>query len=145
MAKSFQAVVRPVVPGFWVCLLLQILLLFQQESNYPNINESTNKLTSNNASAFMVPGIFWSAWILVSLFMACPVLMERTTGFFLGHNRQMAISGLRLFGIPMGLFLLIDLFGYPARIIAGWTVFHYSLALFLSCLFDYMSQLDSRC
>ena len=145
MAKSFHTIVRPVVPGFWVCLLLQILLLFQPEINDPIINESTNKLTLSKASAFMAPGIVWSAWIVVSLFMVCPVLMEPIIGFSGIHNKQLAISGLRLFGIPMGLFLLIEFFGYPARIIAGWTVFHYSLALFLSCLFDYMSQHDSRC
>jgi hypothetical protein len=145
MAKSFHTIVRPVVPGFWVCLLLQILLLFQPEINDPTINESTNKLILIKASAFMVPGIVWSAWIVVSLFVVCPVLMESIIGFSGIHNKQLAISGLRLFGIPMSLFLLIEFFGYPARIIAGWTVFHYSLALFLSCLFDYKSQLDSRC
>lgn len=145
MAKSFHTIVRPVVPGFWVCLLLQILLLFQPEINDPTINESTNKLILIKASAFMVPGIVWSAWIVVSLFVVCPVLMESVIGFSGIYNRQLAISGLRLFGIPTSLFLLIEFFGYPARIIAGWTVFHYSLALFLSCLFDYMSQLDSRC
>lgn len=143
MAKSFRTVVSPVVPGFWVCLLLQILLLFHPEINDLIINEPPNKLTK--APAFMVPGIFWSAWIIVSLFFVCPVLLERFIRFLGGHNGQLAISGLRLVGIPMGLFLLIEFFGHPARIIAGWTVFHYSLTLFLSCLFDYMSQSDSRC
>jgi len=76
---------------------------------------------------FWAPPLF-SAWILGR---------KRRNSRFVSRAGEM---GLRLIGIPgilLGISLLLN---FPVRLLAVWTVFHYSLALISSMFADYRMQ-----
>jgi hypothetical protein len=132
-------------PGLLTCLVFQaIWLLHPLEKHAELIQGKGLEPMSFSSWGWMTPLSFWPAWLMVASFFFLPGLLEnilcnpsKPQSHF--HFRLLEM-GARLVGMPLALYLLHITLDSPARSVTGWTVFHYSLALFSSIVTEYRMQ-----
>ena len=130
-------------PGFLVCMLAQVLSIFNPVEDLASKPDGEIPEKVSNIS-FISPEASWISWFVIALFFWAPPLFS---AWILGRKRRNSrfVSragemGLRLIGIPgilLGISLLLN---FPVRLLAVWTVFHYSLALISSMVAEYRMQ-----
>ncbi len=124
-------------------MLAQVLSIFNPVEDLaarPN-GEIPEKVSINS---FISAEASWICWFVIALFFWAP---PRFSAWIFGKKRRNSrfVSragemGLRLIGIPgilLGISLLLN---FPVRLLAVWTVFHYSLALISSMVAEYRMQ-----
>ena len=132
-------------PGFLTCLVFQAIWLLHPLEKHPELIQGKSLEPMPFSSwAWITPLSFWPAWLMVACFFFLPGFLESTWGNTSKpqsrfHFRLLEM-GARLVGMPLALYLLHIELDSPARSVTGWTVFHYSLALFSSIVTEYRMQ-----